>query len=149
MGTQVIPENPFHIVPAGGQCITKPQRSWNNGDSGTYVFSIPYNSEKPFSYLNIHLRPLHTLTKGWAAAIYGHAVKGVVMGDQYYVGDLGPEKMSSFIQISQTGQNTTYITKRTTCITIYITILPESEVKGVVRDCKLGKQKTGPFTQLN
>jgi predicted Fe-Mo cluster-binding NifX family protein len=71
------------------------------------------------------------------------------MGYQYYMGNLGPEKMSSFIQISQTGQNTTYITKETTGITIYIAIQPKSDVEEIIKDYTSGKAKTGPFSQLN
>ena len=76
MVTQDILENPFCIVPAGGQCITQPRDSWGNESSNTYVFTIPYNLNNSFSYLAIHMRPQQTLGEGWAAAIYGRAVKG-------------------------------------------------------------------------
>jgi len=86
-----------------------------NGNSATFVFTTTYDQNKPFSYLAIHLSLPHTFVQGWAAAVYGRVVKGVVMGSEYYMGDLGPKKMSSFYKILPKGLETT-------CITIYITV---------------------------
>ncbi len=141
MATKNVPENPFYVVSAGGQCIDKPRESWSYDNSTTFVFTIPYNVDKPFKYLNISLRPQHTLGEGWAAAIYGRAFKGVVMGDEYYMGDLGTSKMSSFYEISPTKRGTT-------CITIYISIQPKSEVDRIIKDYRQGRLNTGPFKQL-
>ena len=144
---QKVPECPFCIVPSGGRCIIKPQESWSLGDSPstdftTFIFTFPYNFNRPFRYLDIHLRPEYTtLGEGRAAVIYGCAVKGARMGNQYYVGDLGPSKMSSFYEVSPT--------KGTTSITLYITIKAKSEVDEVIDVYRRGKMDTGPFNQLN
>jgi len=135
-----VPENPFCLVPAGGKCITKPQDSWSYGDAACYVFPISFKS--PFSYLSVQLRPSHRLAKGWAAYMTGHAVKGIVMGDPYYMGHLGLGRSSSFFKISPKSPGTT-------CITVFVIITSESSVRGQVRDYEQGRKKTGPFLQLN
>lgn len=48
MAIQNVPNNPFCIIPAGGQGITKPQESWIRGNSATFVFTITYDQNKPF-----------------------------------------------------------------------------------------------------
>ena len=142
MATQNAPENPFCIVPAGERCVIKPQAAWSYGNDTTFVFAMSCDANNTFSYLDIHLRPQYTLGEGQAAVIHGRTVKGVVMDDLYYMGDLGPKKMSSFYQISQTG-------KEVTGIVIFIVIKPKSDVDEILADYKLGRINTGPFTQLN
>ena len=71
----------FCIIPAGERCITKPLESRGTDNYTTYVFAIPYDPNKLFSYLTVCLHPRGTFPEDWAATIYGHAVKGVVMGD--------------------------------------------------------------------
>jgi hypothetical protein len=141
MLNQDLLESRFCIVPAGGRCITKPIDSWSIGNSNTYVFTVPLDPNKPFSYLDIHLSPEYSFPKGLAATIDSYVVKGIVMGQSYYVGDLGPDKMSSFYQISPIGQEAT-------CLSIFIVIRPKSEVDDIIQDYQLGRRNTGPFTQL-
>jgi hypothetical protein len=134
------PENPFFVVPVGRQCITNSLKSWRYDDSATYVFAIPYDSCKPLQYITIHLRDGYTFDEGQAAILYGHTVTNdVVMGDRYYIGDLGPDKMSAIYQVSPTK-------KKVTCITLYITTQLKSEVDKTIEDINAGRMNSGANT---
>jgi len=57
------------------------------------------------------------------------------MGDEYYLGYMGPEKKCMFFKISQ-------IEPEVTCIVIFAVIKPESEINR-------RRNVTGLFIQLN
>ena len=130
---QGIPKNPFYIVPEGQKHITKPQSSWGGDGFATYVFAVPF--KPPFSYLAVYLRPFRNLAEGWVVEISGRTPKGVVMGDDYYMGYLGPEKKCMFFEISPREPEVT-------CIVIFAVIRPEPEINR-------RRKATGPFSQLN
>jgi hypothetical protein len=129
-------EAPFGIVPSGRLCITKPKNSWTYGNSTTYVYTIGNDPIKPVSYLCIYRPSYAAFPEGLAATIYGQTAEGVKMGDQYFIGDPGPEKMSRFFHI--------LLGPRITCITIFIVVRPKPDVDEAVKD----RNNTGLFTQL-
>ncbi len=108
------------------------------GSQKNFVFEITYNRNHPISYVSIHLRDnLYTLGEGRAAAIYARPYKGGVICQEYFIGDLGPKKMSSFYQLEDG------VTK----IVVTLTTMLESEVDKIIKHNSRGN-KTGPFTHL-
>ncbi len=139
MSTQNARESPFSILVAGGRCVYTPGSIFNMGSQKNFVFEITYNRNHPISYLSIHLRDnLYTLGEGRAAAIYARPYKGGVICQEYFIGYLGPRKMSSFYQLEEG------VTK----ISITITTMSESEANKVINKHNSGGSKTGPFTYL-
>jgi hypothetical protein len=135
------PKNPFCIVPAGKQCIIEPHGQFTVWDDSTYWFGIAYDENNPLLYLAVHLPPQYTWPEGQAAVIRCHTNKGYKMGHPYYIGYLGPEKMSSFCQILQQERGVTGLV-------IMITTHAESEVKEIYERYQKGVDR-GPFTPLN
>ena len=139
MSTQNGRESPFSILVAGGRCVYTPGSIFSMGSQKNFVFEITYNRNHPISYLSIHLRDtLYNLGEGRAAALYARPYKGGVRCPEYFIGDLGPKKMSSFYQLE----------KGVTKISITITTMSESEVNKIIEKHNLGGSKTGPFTHL-
>lgn len=105
----------------------------------THIYFVLNDAHQPVRYLAIALNA--PLRKGLAVAIYGKTVRGVSMGEEYFLGDLRQERPVSFFKISQ-------MVPGTTCITLYVIIRPTSEVDETVKSREMGWKDTGPFTQI-
>lgn len=135
MSTQNARESPFSILVAGGRCVYTPGCIFSMGSQKNFVFEITYNRNQPISYLSIHLRDtLYISGEGRAAAIYARPYKEGVIYPEYFIGDLGPKKMSSFYQLEDG------VTK----ISVTLTTMSESEVNKIIKHNSRGN-KTGPY----
>lgn len=135
-------EQPFSLLQAGRKYITLPMHSWSDEKHSTFVYTMPNDFVNPVSYLSISLNPICGFRRDRAAGIWAYTTKGVVLGDQYFVGTLGPNKLSCFIQIRPVAPDVDGIT-------VFIIVMPESEVAGRIEDQKFGWKRTGPFIELN
>jgi hypothetical protein len=115
---------------------------WNSAfDTMTYIYAFAIDPQKPPPYIAVWLddRDLE-IEEGYAAVIFGRAPKGIVMGEEYYIGYLDPSTISSFIRLA--------LEPGTTGITLYINARPKSEVYRIAENYRKCPAKQSPFFQV-
>ncbi|KAI5455684.1 hypothetical protein BGZ63DRAFT_468455 [Mariannaea sp. PMI_226] len=136
-------ESPFFIVPAGKKRIDRPIADWSAYENcHTFVYGMPYNCQDPIEYVAITLNPAIQFREGQAATIYARTTKGPRNDNEYFLGSLGPEKLSSFMKTRERMRDVDGVL-------FYINLRPKSEADVRIKENKTFPNSARPFLELN